>query len=274
MKPSHVLTLALLAGGIPAAEGKEAWAAMAIPMPGEAQVIGSAAAGCVRGAAALALDGENYQVLRPSRHRNWAHPSTVRFIRDLSALAGREGVKGVLIGDMGQSRGGPMPSGHASHQNGLDVDIWFRLAPEHLEHAEIESPRPVAMVANGHMNRATWTPAQARLVELAAQAPEVERIFINPMIKQALCRANPADHRGWLRKLRPWWGHDEHFHIRLACPTDSPGCEPQKPIPEGDGCGAELDSWLNKPTSPAPPSKPHIQSRALPEACDALLKAK
>lgn len=266
------MTAALLALGSLPAEGKDAWASTLTPMAGQTEVIGSAAAGCVRGASSLALEGENYQVIRPSRHRNWGHPSTARFVRDLSASAGAEGIKGVLVADMAQPRGGPMPVGHASHQNGLDVDIWFRLAPLRLGRAEIEAPTPVTMVKGGEVDTTTWTPAQARLVELAARAAEVERIFVNPAIKQALCRAAPMENRDWLRKLRPWWGHDEHFHVRLSCPPDSPDCEVQRPIPEGDGCGAELDSWLAKPTSPAPPSKPHVQGRPLPPACLAVLK--
>jgi penicillin-insensitive murein endopeptidase len=99
----------------------------------------------------------------------------------------------------------------------------------------------------------------------------VDRIFINPAIKKAMCESVPANgDRSWLRKLRPWWGHDEHFHVRLACPADSPDCFVQAPMPDGDGCGAELESWLDRPTWPAPPEKPHHQSRPLPEACSGL----
>jgi penicillin-insensitive murein endopeptidase len=88
-----------------------------------------------------------------------------------------------------------------------------------------------------------------------------------------MCRAAPAGgDREWLRKLRPWWGHDEHFHVRLSCPGDSPDCERQKSMPEGDGCGEELESWSAKPTWPAPPSRPHHQSRPLPEACAGLFR--
>jgi len=266
-----MLAVLMLAVAAPRAEGRESWPSVTGPAAGAAQAIGSGAAGCVRGAETLAPNGENYQVIRPTRHRNWSHPATIRFIHALSASAGGEGIKGLLIADMGQPRGGPMPSGHASHQNGLDVDIWFRLAPKRLGGAELDAPVPVVMVKGRDVDAAVWTPAQARLLQLAAQAPEVERIFVNPAIKRAMCRAAPADDRDWLRKLRPWWGHDEHFHVRLACPPDSPECEVQKPIPEGDGCGDELESWLAKPTSPAPPSRPHHQARPLPPACAAVL---
>ncbi len=263
-----VLTVAF-AG--PAEAGTD-WAAVATPAPGQAEVIGSAAAGCLRGAVSLPLEGPGYQVLRPSRNRHWGHPTMVAFVRDLAATAAREGIPGLLIGDMAQPRGGPMASGHASHQNGLDVDIWFRLTPRRLGRAETEAPRPLGMVRYAALDQGAWTPDQARLLELAARAPEVERIFVNPVIKREMCRAAPAADRAWLAKLRPWWGHDEHFHVRLACPSDSPDCQIQKPFPEGDGCGAELLSWLDKPTWPAPPDKPHHQSRPLPDACASVLR--
>jgi penicillin-insensitive murein endopeptidase len=71
----------------------------------------------------------------------------------------------------------------------------------------------------------------------------VERVFVNPVVKRALCQSAGTD-RGWLHKLRPWWGHDEHFHVRLACPADSPECQPQPPLAAGDGC-EELAWWFN-----------------------------
>ena len=40
----------------------------------------------------------------------------------------------------------------------------------------------------------------------------------------------------WLRKLRPWYGHHQHFHIRLHCPEGSAECDPQGPLPKGLGC--------------------------------------
>jgi penicillin-insensitive murein endopeptidase len=272
LKPAVGIILMLLAVGTAPALAQENWSSTRQPAPGPAMVIGSAAAGCVQGARPLRLDGENHQVLRPTRHRYWGHPLTVGFVEDLARNAAANGIAGLLIGDMAQPRGGPMSFGHASHQNGLDVDIWFRLSPERLGADEVASPRPLRMVASdlGGVS-AAWTPVQARLLELAARSDRVERIFVNPIVKQALCRSVPETDRAWLGKLRPWWGHDEHFHVRLACPADSPDCEVQKPFPEGDGCGDELASWLVRPTSPAPPDKAHVQSRRLPESCMALL---
>ena len=53
----------------------------------------------------------------------------------------REGVwPGFLVGDISQPRGGPMFTGHASHQIGLDADVWLTPMPDRtLSRAERES---------------------------------------------------------------------------------------------------------------------------------------
>jgi penicillin-insensitive murein endopeptidase len=131
-----------------------------------------------------------------------------------------------------------------------------------------------------------WTPAHAALVKTAAEDPKVERIFVNAAIKKALCRSTDTD-RTWLRKVRPMWGHDYHFHIRMSCPADSSDCRHQDAVPAGDGCGKELDWWFRdaiiKPR-PAPPKpkeeakdkpkpKPGITMADLPAACRQVLLA-
>jgi penicillin-insensitive murein endopeptidase len=62
-----------------------------------------------------------------------------------------------------------------------------------------------------------WTPAHAAIIKATAKDPQVSRIFANPAIKKALCREAGRD-RAWLRKVRPWYGHDYHFHVRIYCP--------------------------------------------------------
>lgn len=240
------------------------------PSDGPARVIGSPAAGCLGGAVALPPEGEGYQVLRLNRNRNWGHPATVEFVTSLARHAAAEGFGPLLVGDMAQPRGGPLPAGHASHQSGLDVDIWLRLEGARLGDAEREAPRERSVVTRGHIDRAVWRPAHQRLLELAASDPAVDRIFVNPAIKAEVCRR--ASGHDWVRKLRPWWGHDAHFHVRLACPAGMTECVPQAPVPEGDGCGAELAGWLSPP--PASPSGPDATAKrsvpVLPSACAAV----
>jgi penicillin-insensitive murein endopeptidase len=243
----------------------EQWSRLRVPAAGPATVMGSPAAGCIAGAVALPPEGDGYQVLRLERNRFWGHPRTVDFVRELGAAARAEGLGPLLIGDMSQPRGGPMAYGHGSHQTGLDVDIWFKQGP--LDEAARAQPVGVSMVRNNRVNPATFTEAQLRMLELAARSPEVDRIFVNPPIKAAACKKGGA----WVAKLRPWWGHDEHFHVRLSCPEGEAGCVPQAPVPDGDGCGGELASWSAKPTVLPPGDRPNHRNPILPAACSALL---
>jgi penicillin-insensitive murein DD-endopeptidase len=164
---------------------------------------------------------------------------------------------------------------------GLDADIWFTPMPDHvLSREEREMNGAVNMVApNGlGVDREVWTPEHTALVKTAAEDPAITRIFVNAAIKKEMCSEAGTD-RVWLSKVRPWWGHAEHFHIRLACPADSPQCKPQPPVPAGDGCGHELDFWFKDatlhpkpPPTPAQP-KPQMTLKGLPPACAAVVKA-
>lgn len=268
-----VMTLVAASACAEAGSAADPWAGVRVPASGAAQSFGSPAAGCISGAVALPLQGEGYQVLRPQRNRFWAHPRTVSFLQDLGREAAAEGIGPLLVGDMSQPRGGPMSFGHGSHQNGLDVDIWFRLSRHPLSPEELSRPEPISMVLGTRVNPATWSADHLRLLELAARSPEIERIFVNPPIKAEACRTATGD-RAWLAKLRPWWGHDEHFHVRLSCTAGDLGCIPQAPVPEGDGCGGELDSWTAKPVLIPEEAKdrPNHRRPVLPPACAAILR--
>lgn len=257
------------------------WAKFAEPAQGPARSIGGYSAGCVQGAEALPLDGPGFQVAKPSRNRHYGHPALIDFVRGL-ALAVRKADLGVLlIGDLGQPRGGPAPSGHSSHQSGLDVDIWFwapaKAARRVLPVDERERLRQRAVVsAKGKERTRDWSPRIVRVLGLAAADERVARIFVNPVVKRELCQEARGD-RGWLRKVRPWWGHDEHFHVRLACPADSPDCEAQPALPPGDGC-AEIRDWLDEEKqAEQQQERKQYQDRvrsmpALPDTCTALLR--
>lgn len=222
------------------------WGRLTTPTPPPAAIFGTYNRGCLEGAAALPLDGDGYQVMRLSRGRYYGHPDLVRFIETLAANLRAEGHPGLLIGDMAQPRGGPMSFGHASHQIGLDVDIWLLPAPDRrLGDHERETLVAPSMVTVGGLGiTANWGVAQIAALRQAAIAAEVDRIFVNPAIKRELCRTVEVD-RGWLAKIRPWWGHDAHFHVRLTCPADQSACIAQPPLPPGDGCDAGLDWWFS-----------------------------
>jgi len=246
-------------------------------------VVGFYAHGCIAGAQALPINGETWQVMRLSRNRNWAHPDMVALLERLSAKVHKDaGWPGILVGDMSQPRGGPMFTGHASHQVGLDADIWLTPMPNRqLSRNEREEMSAVMMVRPDRLDidPAVWTPNHLTVIRDAAQEPSVQRIFVNAAIKKALCREAKGD-RSWLSKIRPMYGHDYHFHVRIKCPAGATECENQPPPSEEEGCNAsDLAYWFQdsvihpKPEpEPAKPRQPMTMA-ALPAACRQILAA-
>ena len=269
-----ILVAILLAPGLAMADSSPAdeWGLVLTPTAGPTRAIGGPANGCIAGAARLPPDGVGYQAVRLSRHRNYGHPETIDFVERLGKAAAAAGLAPFYVGDMAQPRGGPMTSGHAAHENGVDVDIWFNLDPKPAlppeAREEVELPSMV-LPDKSDIDRSRFGGSQVRLLRLAAGDPRVDRIFVHPTIKRALCQGFGGakdDDAGWLHNIRPWYGHDDHFHVRLACPAGSPDCVGQAAVPPGDGCDASLDWWfVTHP--PAPPSPPPL----LPAACARVL---
>jgi penicillin-insensitive murein DD-endopeptidase len=271
----------LLNPNSPSTPAKELFARKPTPFPGPARSIGGYADGCLAGATPLPIDGPSWQVMRLSRNRNWGNPELITFLERFANKAKTVGWNGLLVGDMSQPRGGPMISGHSSHQVGLDADIWFTPMPDHVQtREEREFSGAVDMVAKDGLDvdPQLWTHTRTDLIKTAAQDPLVTRIFVNAAIKKAMCREAGSD-RAWLSKVRPWWGHAEHFHVRIACPPDNPECKPQPPPDPSDGCGHELDFWFKEatlhPTPPliSPKPKPGITLAGLPAACKQIVNA-
>lgn len=252
--------LAVIPGAWAASSGDNPWSRIPAPTPGMAQAIGGFARGCLAGAAELPADGPGYEAIHLSRRRFFGHPDTVAFVERLGTRAAAIGLPNMLIGDMAQPRGGPLPYGHASHQTGLDVDIWFTFAPRQpLVPVGMRDSidLPSMLLPNWRaLDRRRFGARQVALLRLAATDPRVDRIFVNPVIKAELCRSVPAGERSWLHKLRPWFAHDDHFHVRLSCPAGSPACAPQAPVPSGDGCDATLASWVRDQRPPPHTSGP------------------
>ena len=252
------------------------WSDEHTPYPGPAQSIGKPAAGCLAGGESLPFDGSGYQVIRISRDRYFGNPATVTFIEDLGRKAKAAGLEDFYVGDMSLPRGGPMPNGHASHETGLDVDIWDNLDPKPflLPQAREDVPLLSVLSANGKaLDPARFSARQVTLLRLAATDPRVDRIFVNPVIKRALCQgafSNAVGDRSWLHRLRPWYGHDEHFHVRLACPDASTDCVAQPPVPAGEGCDSSL-AWWFQPRQPQPQAAPPRLPK-LPVACQRLIQ--
>lgn len=274
-----VLLLGCMASGLVSLPAwSTPWEHFETPTPGQPQAIGSYSNGCLAGATPLPAEGEGYQRVRSERGRYYGHQSMIAFLEQLSAKASKLRLGQLLVSDIAMPRGGRFRSGHASHQTGLDADIWLTT----LEHPASEEvlktlqPLPMVDLKAYQIIRDNWTDNQANLIQLAASDDQVARIFVHPVIKEQLCAATWTDRR-WLRKVRPWWGHYYHFHVRMHCPQGDSQCKEQLPPPPGDGCGAELASWKPKPvserqTAKAKPAKKRPVLKPLPPAgCMAML---
>lgn len=254
---------------------RNGWAKVTKPAPGAARVHGFYSKGCIAGARSLPLDGPGFAVLRPHRNRQWGHPDTIAVVRDLARRVARADAV-LLIADIGQPRGGPV-TGHASHQLGLDADIRLLMLPRRLVTPSYRANPPnVSMLTADRKatDRRRWSGRQIALIRAAALDARVDRIFVNPVIKRALCRAVTGE-RGWLGKVVPWYGHHAHMHVRLRCPAGSPGCVRQRAVPPGTGCGKALAWWFRKVTvTPRKSTKPvrrKPRRPVLPRACQAVL---
>lgn len=288
--------LALLLGltALPAAAEQLAnrlFGAMDAPSVEPPMPVGSYARGCASGLVELPESGPTWQAMRLSRHRNFGHPDLVQFLADLSLQANRIGWRGLYIGDMSQPRGGPMTSGHNSHQIGLDADIWLLPPPSmDLSRAEREaiSSKSVRSDDQRRLN-GNWTAQHVALLKAAASDPRVDRIFLTPPAKIELCRSAKRRDTAWLQKIRPYWGHDSHFHVRLKCPAGARDCETQHPTVDelsggGNGCDESLNWWVTdalqpqkkEPVDPEAPKQkgPREYTMAdLPAQCASVLSA-
>ena len=248
----------------------------AVQIGDSAQSIGSYTAGCLSGAVSLPPNGTGYQLMRPMRNRSYGHPDLIRFIEAIADTTNSQHWGVLLIGDLGQPRGGPTLSGHRSHQTGLDVDIWYLLSQQaatrslNFNERETWSAHSVLTIKSDAIDDSQWSQAIEKILEAAARRPEVDRIFVNPSIKRLLCTRKSA--HDWLRKIRPWWKHDDHFHVRLKCPLGNKNCTGQEPLPENDGCDASLAWWFSEEAKTPTPVIKKPEPLVLPALCDVVLK--
>ncbi len=255
------------------------------------QPIGTYARGCGAGMVQLPESGPTWQAMRLSRNRNWGQPELVQYLMDLSGVARQLGWAGLYIGDMSQPRGGPMRTGHASHQIGLDADVWM-LPPKsvNLSRAARETISSISVRTEDQTRvNGNWTGAHQALLKAAASDPRVDRIFVAAAVKIAMCKAVSRSDKAWLQKIRPLYGHNTHFHVRLKCPRGSSQCKTQKPtVAElsegGDGCDETLNWWvttyleeLRNPPKPSRKKGPREKTAReytmadLPKSCSGVL---
>lgn len=248
------------------------------PKESSPKIYGGYAGGCIYGADKLPQNGDGYQAMRLKRNRYWGHPDLTDYLKKLGQKIQKDHPwKGMLVGDMSQPVGGPMKSGHKSHQSGLDVDLWLDPAPTKiLSYKERHTKSASSHVRPDMSIRESWTQAHRDFVLLSADDKRVTRIFIHAALKKDICENTEPNHPA-LRKIRPWYGHDDHIHVRLECPKGSPDCVHQAPPPAGDGCkGHDLEWWFSEEARNPKPKKAKKQKvkkkdlSDLPEMCQKL----
>jgi penicillin-insensitive murein endopeptidase len=257
-----------------AAETTAAKLFSAVPTPsaGVSMPIGVYGRGCAAGNVELPETGPTWQAMRLSRDRNWGNPVLVSYLEDLSTKVTAFGWNGLYIGDMGNPRGGPMISGHASHQIGLDADIWF-LKPQSLTltAAQREKVSSISIRTDDQLRvNQNYDPSYMAVLKAAASDPRVDRIFVAAAIKIEMCKtAKPSDVK-WLQHIRPEAGHQDHMHVRLKCPAGAVLCQTQKPTVDelskgGSGCDDTLMYWVSDAyLHPKPPPKPTKPVKPVP----------
>ena len=274
-------TIGSSGGALSGVVAKTLFGAKAFASSQSPAAFGSYAKGCMAGGVELPETGPTWQAMRLSRNRNWGHPEMISFLRRLSAFAATQpGWKGLYVGDISQPPGSPMLTGHSSHHVGLDADIWM-LPPNSLSLSATQRENISSIStrrANGAYVNSSWTPQHHAIIREAARDPGVERIFVFPGAKVQMCNDEKGN-RAYLRKIRPWYGHHYHFHVRLACPKGQAGCVPQAAPPPGDGCD-DARQWqanILNPPKPKPGAKPAAPRRDLlladlPAQCKAVLE--
>jgi len=145
-------------------------------------------------------------VLRRSPNRPWRRWGTDRLVRALLDVAreyrrAHRGAPRLAVGDLSRPRGGDFgvrfgPIGHASHQNGLDADVYYP-RKDRRERA----PDRVSQIDRRL--------SQELVDRFLAQGAHV--IFVGP-------NSGLTGPPGRVQVLA---NHDNHLHLRLAAPASS-----------------------------------------------------
>ncbi len=228
---SILLALLLVSGGVAGAASREP------PRPRRTRsvAVGSPSDGRLEHGVRLGPTAHlHFKHASPVSQR-WGTEELVSLIRSVArrvadALPGAS----LPVGDLSRRDGGPMQP-HLSHRNGRDVDLAFYLADDRGRPAR--SMRLVRVRHDGtarHLrfdDRRNWKLVESLLTDPSAQ---VEAILVAAHVERRLLaearrRGAPPYlyERARLVMYQPRRGgrHDDHFHVRIHCPSDDrPRC--------------------------------------------------
>jgi murein endopeptidase len=161
--------------------------------------VGSPANGRLVGGVQFPAEGATFftwdPVLHRSPNRGWRRWGTDRLVRLVLRVAreyaaAHPNAPRIGIGDLSRPRGGPFGPKHATHQNGLDVDVYY----PRLDGLE----RPPKRVAQIDLDLAQ------DLVDRFVRSG-VDVVYVGPN----------TGLRGPHGVVQVLWNHDNHVHVRI-----------------------------------------------------------
>lgn len=174
-----------------------------------------------------------YLFIKPnSRSNAYGHPALVLML-DRSAKQMARDAPGarLLIGDLSSEFGGPLAK-HRSHQSGRDADVGFFVTNAKGRPQRVN--RFVAMNAAGKARDGSgyefddyrnWLLVQLWMKDTRAR---IMYVFVASHLRRRLlefAKARPAFRKyvtraeKFLRQPSNSSAHDDHFHVRIACPA-------------------------------------------------------
>jgi penicillin-insensitive murein DD-endopeptidase len=162
---------------------------------------------------------------------SYGHPALVLMLNRTAKQIARQNPSWVLlVGDLSREFGGPL-TGHRSHQSGRDADVGFFVTDR--DGKPINSRHLLAFDKQGRARDGSglrfddyrnWLLVQLWLKDSRAN---LEYVFIASHLRHRLlefAQARPAFRQyvaaasQFLRQPSIGLPHDDHFHVRIACP--------------------------------------------------------
>jgi hypothetical protein len=150
----------------------------------------------------LPIEGPNWVTWDPVTdsvpnlpHRLYGNERTIRTILRVTAAyrAAHPKAPRVVIGDISREGGGPMTDEHVSHQNGLDVDVYFPRR-DHLLRSPVSTDQIDRRLAQDLLDRFVAAGAQMVFVGFSTGLHGPAGVVI------------------------PYPGHENHMHVRFPPP--------------------------------------------------------
>jgi penicillin-insensitive murein endopeptidase len=226
------IAFAIVAGAVIAASSAEAAAPKTRSRPLPAQSQGSPSEGTLVGGARL----EGSAVLRVVSPHRWGMPELVEMLkRSAKRVADKHPGAVLTVADLSRKGGGEI-DGHRSHESGRDADVGLYLLQRGRPFLP---PRFATIAADGRAQRfpsATFDDARNwALIEAWLTDPDARplQIFVAAHLRARLLEharkiGAPANLQARAAEvmLQPRRGlpHDNHFHVRIACPRGQSDC--------------------------------------------------